>query len=367
MMNAKERILFVYPIQFGYHTDTFKYCEHLQNKYDIRYICFDQGLDQISLPGINVTYLPYNTGKIYRLFHFFHFLFQHTREEKIEILFTVQFKFCFLIGLFAKASVKVLDYRSGDLSSNNFIRKFKNQILWFDSLFFGNISVISEGLRDILHLTSRNTLILPLGGDVFSKLVHSYNRLDLLYVGHLHIRNIYQTIEGVALFLKRNVGTINKINYTIVGFGYEKDEERIRDYILKFKLGNIVHFLGRKKYTELPEYFDVCNIGVSYIPKTPYYEHQPATKTFEYTNSGLFTIATNTCENRKVITDNNGVLCNDDPISFCEALEKVYNRMDSIKENDVRCSLQNYLWSRIIDDILEPYFVKKLSESQESV
>jgi glycosyltransferase involved in cell wall biosynthesis len=362
-MDNKNRILFIYPIQFGYHTDTYKYCDHLRYKYEISYICFDQGLERIVLPEVNIIYLPYNTGKIIRLIHFFQYIIQFTRKRQFEILFTVQFKFCFIIGLFAKAKVKILDYRSGDLTSYYFIRKLKNWMLLFDALFFRNISVISEGLRDILHFNQSKTLILPLGGDVFSTRVHSYDRMNLLYVGHLHIRNIYQTIEGVALFIEKNGKAANKISYTILGFGYLNDEEIIRRYILKFKLSNIVQFLGRKKYTELNEYFDTCNIGVSYIPKTPYYEHQPATKTFEYINSGLFTIATNTTENRKVITDSNGVLCNDDPMSFSEALERVYNRMESISEKAVRSSLQKYLWSRIVDDILEPYLIKKLNES----
>jgi len=43
----------------------------------------------------------------------------------------------------------------------------------------------------------------------------------------------------------------------------------------------------------------------------PYYDCQPATKTFEYILSGMVCIATSTYENKKLINNINGVLCND--------------------------------------------------------
>jgi hypothetical protein len=356
-------LLIVYPNQFGYHTDSYKYCEQLKENFNITYYCFDQSFERIDLPGINVVYMAFNTGKIMRLIHFFSHIINYTRNTKVDIIFTIQFKFCFLIGLFTKARIKILDYRTGDLSPNLIKQKLKNIFLWFDSLFFPNISVISEGLRDMLHLNKANTLILPLGGDVISTHTHSYDQMDLLYVGSFNLRNIHQTVEGVAQFIKRNKEYSSLISYTIVGFGCKIDENKIRQTIELNGLTEIVRLVRRKRYTDLSCYFDSCNIGISYVPKTPYYEYQPVTKTFEYVNSGLFTIATNTYENRKVINQINGVLCEDTPESFAGALEQVYRMRESLNETEIRSSLKSYQWDAIVRDVLKPYLQNLLKKS----
>jgi glycosyltransferase involved in cell wall biosynthesis len=354
--SIRPKIFFVYPNQFGYHTDTYKYCEYLKDCYDIVFICFDQGFERLCFPNVNVIYIPYNTGRIRRLIQFFYCIVKLTRKEKFDLIFTVQFKFCFIIGIFARAKVKILDYRTGDLSNKTIVRFLKNRFLWFDSLFFKHISAISEGLRDILNLSRTKTLILPLGGDVFSKRVHSFDQLDLLYVGSLNQRNVERTIEGFALSLERNKSLVSSLSYTILGFGNNQDITKIKRAIDKFNLKGKIMLVGRVKYSELPEYFDACNIGVAYIPVEPWYEHQPATKTYEYLNSGLFTIATSTFENSKIINEKNGVLCDNSPESFARAIEEVYKRRAKISDKEIRESSTDFHWDNIINNILKPYF-----------
>lgn len=358
----RPKLVVIYANQFGYHTDTHKYCEHLREEFDITYFCFDQGFERIELPGIDVVYLPFNTGRIKRLIHFYKHIINYTKRVEADIIFTVQFKFCFLIGLFAKAKVKILDYRTGDLNPNSIIRWFKNIWLWSDSLFFTNVAAISEGCRDLLFLNKKKTFILPLGGDVLSNKSHSFSKIDLLYVGSFHLRNIHQTIEGVALFLQKHKEYSSLIKYNIIGFGYKADEELIKNAIRQNGLSEIVHFVGRVRYTDLPSWFDSCNVGVSYVPKTPGYEYQPVTKTFEYANSGLFTIATDTFENKKVITPQNGVLCNDTPEGLAEALEQVFRNRESINEAEIRESLKEYQWGAIVENTLKPYLMRLLEE-----
>lgn len=351
----KPQLLFVYPNQFGYHTDSYKYCEYLKDSFNISYICFDQGFPKMDLPDISVLYKPYNIWRVKRLIRFFYQIIVYTHNKPIDVLFVVQFKFCFLLGLFVRARVKILDYRTGDLSKNGIIRYMKNRIMWFDSLFSNHISSISGGLRDILNLNRTKTLILPLGGDEFSSKTHTFNDLDLLYVGSLNKRNIDQTIEGFSLFLERNKSLVSSLRYTIIGFGNNRDIDKIKRTIDKYKLAKNVTFIGRVKYSELAKYFDQCNIGVAYIPKKPYYEHQPATKTFEYINSGLFTIATNTYENRKIINEYNGILCDDSPEGFALSIETIYNKRDKINDSEIRASLKDFHWEKIINTILKPY------------
>ena len=351
----QPKLLIVYPNQFGYLTDTYKYCEYLYYKYDITYICIDQGFEKMTLPGINIIYIPFHYGKMKRLIMFYLTVFSVSKKVKFNVIFTVQFKFCFLIGLFCKSKLKILDYRSGDLSFNLYKRSVKNFLMKFDSYFFNKISVISEGLLKILRLKKHETLVLPLGADVLSSRERSYDRMDLLYVGIIHIRNIHKTIEGLAIFLKSNKSARPQVSYTIIGFGTQQDIDLIQDTISNLGLNDKVKFLGRKKYSDLYQYFDKCNIGVSFIPITPYFEHQPATKTFEYALSGLFNIATNTYVNRQVINESNGILCNDTPEDFANALIEFYEKRHLISEKLIRDSLMDFHWQAIVKNKLEPF------------
>jgi nucleoside-diphosphate-sugar epimerase len=70
-------------------------------------------------------------------------------------------------------------------------------------------------------------------------------------------------------------------------------------------------------------YFDIHNIGVSYIPMLKCFDNQPPTKTFEYLLSGMPVIATATNANKDIINDVNGVLINDNS-------EEVYNGLTAI-------------------------------------
>ena len=351
----QPKLLIVYPNQFGYHTDTFKYCEYLCYKYGITYICIDQGFERMTLPGINIIYIPFHSGKIKRLIMYFLTVFSVSKKVRFNVIFTVQFKFCFLIGLFCKSKLKILDYRTGDLSHNSYKRSVINFLMKFDSYFFNKVSVISEGLIEILHLRKDETLVLPLGADVLSSRERSYDRMDLLYVGVIHIRDIHKTIEGLAIFLKSDKSSGALVSYTIIGFGTRQDINLIQDTIRNLGLNSIVKFLGRKKYSDLYQYFDKCNIGVSFIPITPYYEHQPATKTFEYALSGLFNIATNTYVNRQVINESNGILCNDTPEDFANALIEFYEKRHLIDEKKIRDSLMDFHWQAIVKNKLEPF------------
>jgi glycosyltransferase involved in cell wall biosynthesis len=361
MKSQKPRLLFIYPNQFGYHTDSYKYCEHLKDTFDIVYLCFDKGLERLNFPDVNVIYMPYNTGKV-RLVHFFSFLIQLTRKEKFKVLFTIRFKFCFIIGLFAKADVKILDCRSGDLSINKRERKFRNLLIRFDSFFFQYILVISEGLKDILGLNRAKTLILPLGADVRSNRSHSFNRLDLLYVGTLHLRNIDQTIKGFALFMSKQKELSKLVSYTIIGYGNKYEEEKIINTIKRLGLNDSVYFLGRKKYTDLSSYFDTCNIGITYVPRTPYYEFQPVTKLFEYLLSGMPVIATNTHENRLIVNKNSGVLIDDTPEDFCNGLMSIYDQKNSFNSSKIRKSVESYTWENIVNTILRPFLQNLIEE-----
>lgn len=199
---------------------------------------------------------------------------------------------------------------------------------------------------------------LPLGSEKYFGENHTFDDLRLLYVGALNTRNIYQSIEGLYFFLERN-NFKPHISYTIVGFGNIHEEDTIRESIDKYGLKEYVVFDGRRSYDELPEYFEKCNIGVSWIPKTSVFDQQPATKTFEYLMSGLFCMATSTKANKDLINNSNGILFNDNAHDFADALEDVYKNKNKYDSARIRETVKEYSWQNLVENNLLP-FLKSL-------
>ena len=119
-------------------------------------------------------------------------------------------------------------------------------------------------------------------------------------------------------------------------------------------LTSIVKTHGRIPHFKLKPFFDNANVGISYIPITDYYEHQPPTKTYEYILSGIPCLATNTHENIKIINEINGALCNDNPNSFAEGLMIIHKNELLFNSEEIRETLKNHTWKSIVNNILKP-------------
>ncbi|WP_181938042.1 MULTISPECIES: glycosyltransferase [unclassified Arenibacter] len=208
----------------------------------------------------------------------------------------------------------------------------------------------------------KNVFILPLGSDILSTQNKSFKSLKLFYIGTLDGRNIHQSILGLKLFLdKFNANNIN-LCYDIVGYGTEACENIINKAIEDTGLQNKVVFHGRKTHGESQYFFDNCNVGVSYIPITEYYDCQPPTKTYEYINAGMVCIATQTQENKKIINADNGVLCKDTPEAFCGALVEISNNLTKWDSQLIRNTQSNSTWANIALN-LKNYILKSNQRS----
>ena len=194
--------------------------------------------------------------------------------------------------------------------------------------------------------------IIPLGADVISTKCKCYEELRLLYVGTLEGRRIADTIEGIAIFKQKHQDV--KLYYDIVGDGITDTKEHLEDLVIKYDLCDVIRIHGRVSYDKLYPFFEECNIGVSYVPITPWYDHQPPTKTFEYIMSGLFCLATNTSENQKLITHVNGILHKDNPIDFSNALEQYVQYKSKLDYAKIKNSLSEYNWKSIVNNKLLP-------------
>jgi len=345
-----NKILIFNTNQFGYHTDYYKYCEYLRKEFSITYFCFDSGFKKLEMENVKVKYVSTKGNKIVRGIRFMLKAIMLTHNFR-GIIFVHYFESCQLLKCFFPKKKMILDIRSMAIN-----QKFKDRIQYNRKLkrttkYFDFVTVISEGLRKKLKLSNEHSAILPLGADIISTTKKDFNKkIKLLYVGTLNGRNIAQTITGLSIFLNNNPAF--NITYDIVGDGKELAD--LKNLVVTEKLTNIVKFHGRIPHFQIKPYFDKCTVGVSYVPVTEYYEHQPVTKTYEYILSGLICIATNTYENKKIINRKNGLLCDDNSESFAQALEKIAERSLNYTSSDIRITLQDHTWSRIVDNSLLP-------------
>lgn len=347
----KKKLLIINRSQFGYHIDTFYYCKYLSNKYDITYLCWDYNKPRQEIDGVTVKYVSRDGSKIKRYLRYIKESISEARSG-YDICFVVYFVGCILVKMFSRSGKHICDIRTGYVRNNNINRIIYNFLMKQESMLFEKVTVISKSLAELLHLSnSKKISILPLGSDVISEEDKKFNEIKLLYVGTLEYRNLEQTLHGFYKFYEEYKNKTN-IDYIIIGTGSHGEEDKLREITRSYGLENVVKILGLLPHSELKPYFDKQNLGISYIPKTSYFDCQPATKTFEYILSGMPVIATSTKENCIAINDINGVLISDNSDEFYKGLCQFYSRSHEFNSNDIRNSCIQFTWENIVKNTL---------------
>lgn len=334
--------------------DTFKYCEHLKD-FKITFISLDQGAKRMYLSNVNQIFI-FNTGNkilnglIFALTSLLYLSFQSGPS------FIVYFEKCHILKKILFWKKMHLDIRTLSVHPNELIRVKQNADIQKAVDVYDTISVISNGVSSKLNIkTNKKCYLLPLGADIISTINKDFSELKLLYVGTLYNRNIYITLLGLYQFVKKN--PLVNIKYDIVGDGPEKNI--LTEFIKEKSLEDIVTLHGWVTYTELKPFFDNSNIGISFVPKTDYYDFQPPTKTYEYILSGLFCIATSTHSNQAVINKANGYLIEDNSEDFCKALLFINQNKDTFNSITIRNSQINSRWECIVDEYLLPIILNQ--------
>ena len=342
----KKNVLLITRSQFGFLIDYYQYSLYLKEKYHIEYICWDYNRPKLDIDGVKVYYIPRNGNLLTRNIFFIQAIFKIINSKLYDRVLVNYFHGCFLLPLFfTKKERFYLDIRTASVSLSNIIRFFYNHLLRFECCFYDNLSVVSEGVKKRLQLPE-NTTVIPLGANYIDINRSHKSGLRLLYVGTLSNRNIDQTVVGIHLFMRKHINV--NLNYSIIGSGDHKYIDKLINLIEKYNLQDVVKLHGHIPYVELESYFEESNIGVSYVPITDYFNHQPVTKTFEYLMSGLPVIATSTYENKLIINQSNGVLIEDNPKSFCEGLIKITKLQYTYDANSIKNDLYDYQWNNIV-------------------
>ena len=335
--------------QFGYHTDTLKYVQYLKKKYQIIFICLDHGKNKIIEEETTVIYITGSTKsfsvkaliKIYSL------------GLINPLIFVKWHPLSFAYRLYLKRATFFLDIRTFAVLNNKFKRFYWDFFLLFDSLFYKNITIINKNLIDRIKLLKKwkNIFILPLGADINKESSILFNNnINLIYIGTFNNRQLVDTVEGVSNFYLKYCHEYN-ITYTIYGDGKESEKNLIKLAIRNCNATSYIHLKGYINQSKINDVLIKNNVGVSYIPITHYYNHQPPTKTFEYLASGLVVLATNTAANNDIIDLKNGVLIEDTAKSFFKGLELIVRRRKSYKSEEIKNSISMFTWDKITNKL----------------
>jgi glycosyltransferase involved in cell wall biosynthesis len=349
-----KTIILATPNQYGYFTIYYNYAKYLGREYKVICICFDQGENKFEQKdNVNVIYLPLGGGKTSNIIKYYREIYRVYKAEEESIIILKYYFFSSLLNLFIPRKDLILDIRTGYISEFKLKTFFFNSLIRIEALMFKRVIILSESLRERLSLRLKKTYVIPLASESAGYTEKKFDEINLLYVGTLISRNIYQTIEGLSLFVNRKSHDL-PIRYYIVGGGKPYDVTKLKQTIHHFDLDGIVHYVGPVYGESLIEYFRKCNIGVSYIPVIKDYDCQPATKTVEYMMSGMPVIATRTLENRKVINDWNGVLIDDNPNSFKDGLLRIISAKDSFDSHRINDLVKEYSFGYVIENKLKP-------------
>jgi len=250
----------------------------------------------------------------------------------------------------------ILDIRTLSVAKQASVRNAYDENVRCAARKYNAVTIISEGLSEKLGEIGREKFILPLGSDVISNCTKSYKRVKLLYVGTLSGRRLEDTLYGLKAFVTRNPDC--EMTYDIVGSGNKDELDELSDLTKSLGLLNMVFFHGRLPHSEIKRFFDECNVGVCYVPITDYYEYQPPTKLFEYVLSGLYVIATATEASKELINPKNGIIIQDSPEGFCCALQSLFDNLNTISEVEIRQSLKEHTWAKIVQSEFAPWLAK---------
>lgn len=346
-----KTLLIVNPKQYGFHSDTFEIANKLSSKgWIVTYLCIDQRQTKIEPEnGINVVYVSCD-NKFKRLLSFLYHAFLLARKNTYKHV--VYFKFCLPLSFWNQV---ILDIRTMSVDARRHRRRLNDKIIYLESLLFKKIVAISEDVSAKLPKNNR-VKVIGLAADVLAENHKNFDELSLFYIGTLENRCLENTIDGLKLFIQNNPNTAGKLKYYIAGAGTGNEENKIHQAIKRHQLENNVVMLGYLPKSDSKRYFEICNIGVSFVPITEYYQGQPPTKTYEYIKSGLFTIATATSANCKIITSENGFIIKDNASSFADGLDFVFKNRCKINSTKIRESLSNVNWSGIADEFEEFYY-----------
>ncbi len=355
----KQSLLLVTRDQFGYHVDPYAYARELTRHAAVTYFCWDYGRPRVEVPGVRVIYSSREGNVAARNLRFLRELLELVGEFDQSLLF--YFPGVSLVHGWAEQRRLICDVRTGNVGGSAVRRWLFDRLLSLEMRTFRNRSFISEGLGRRFGFDHFN--VLPLGASVTPLVPRDYRAFQLLYVGTFSSRRMEEAVRGFGLF-RAEMDPDFSCHFTLIGSGTPAEEQRLRETVAEADMAGAVTFTGYVQREQLTAYFQAANIGVSYVPITPYFDHQPVTKTYEYLLAGLPVIGTATSGQHSVITPENGVLIQDDPAAFAAGLHQLYHHRHGFSGTAIQQEALRYTYRNIVDHRLVPYLLRTAPRPQ---
>ncbi len=356
-MKEKKKLLILGFWQFGYTTAVFKHCEFSRDEFDITYLGWDYKDPKIELPGVKVIYVSRKSNIIVRNIRLLYHAHKET-QKGYDLVFANYIKGISLVRLLNPKTKFILYVITMGVTYSKIKRLFFDMGVKLEMRAFKNIVLINSGLAKKLNVKKFDTL--TMGGNCFSTKTKLFDRLSLLYVGTLENRNIINCVKGFHKFLMERL-TMNQDKspqFVIIGDSSQDELKEIRHYVEENKLENHIFTPGFVYQDDLHPYFEDANIGVAYVPITPYFQNQPPTKTYEYLVSGLPVIATETAANIEIVLPEAGELISDNAESFYKGLRAIDQRKNEFSSERIKELYKDDTWERMVQTKFIPLIHK---------
>lgn len=347
------KLLFVSKRQYGYLTDYFRFYNLINpswNGFEAYFFCTDEGKERYSDPFGKVNYVP-STKDFHKE------LISYLNNNDYDVIIGAYYRGLTWMSRRERKKL-VLDIRTCSTDSNPYRRFAKDLFMKAELTRVKHKSILSHSLASKLGLKDYHYL--PLGGDMINYGNRIEKSLTLLYVGVIR-DGLQLMVRGFDKFASN---TNVEANFIIIGDGKPYYVKQMLDEIASSINNKRINYKGYVKYSELEKYYRMANVGVAYIPQREYFEMQPATKTYEYLLAGMPCIATATFENRQIINNENGVLCDDHPDSFAKALEHLWENRKIFDPDKIRNKMSEYTWRNILIKRLYPILTSVCGQSQ---
>ncbi len=350
-------ILVVCCSPFGFITDAVELVKHVGCRHAVTVISLGRGpMDGASdtVPhAVRHSVVDRSSHVLCRIWKWLDACARACRED-YDIVYLYYFPMCSLLRCVNARRRFILDIRSGAVSGSWMRRGVRNLLISAEARAFGRISVLCDAMRRYLRLPRERTHICPLGANPIPILTRDMSCLRLLYVGTFLNRRLSEAIKGFAIYC-REEGASTDAHFTLVGDSEDGERHRLQMLVHELGLTDRIALPGYVPRERLTSYYECCNVGVSYVPMTPYYDCQPPTKTYEYFFAGMPVIATATKQNAVIVSDDNGVLIDDTPDAFCSGLRVLAQRLRLYDSGKILSSVSDHSWYNIMTNNALPF------------
>ncbi|WP_122055919.1 glycosyltransferase family 4 protein [Vibrio sp. Evd11] len=356
MNSEKKKLLIVYCAKFGFHVVSYYLAKYSREEFDVTYLglVLDDTGCSLSLDGLVIKEVQCTPGLRFRLS-----LINHLRKEldsgNYDLIFCQYFMGISLLKPFIDNSKFIVDVRSGFLFKNRIKRIIYNSVLKHEcNILTNNITINSLNLGEFIGFDKSNLTQLPLGAECNKIASKKQNKINFIYVGTLDKREIHKVVLAFARLCSSSIVNVGDLN--IVGSGVDEEIDKINNIVKEYDLSERVHMHGYVTRDRVINIIDNCHIGISFVPKTDFYNLQPVTKTIEYILSGLPVLATDVFYNRKIINDSNGFLTGDNVEELLISMTEIVRIYDEFDPEIIQKNGLVYSWSKVIHDQYIPYF-----------